>query len=180
MQFFGFGLATRKGRSRSVLYVALDKLMAVDVFTSPTFKAGAPQSLFTPTATFNAGRVHQWDLSRDAQRFLIEITGEDIVAAPVTVLVNWQSHLSVKRQEFQGHTRQFHTIGNPGCIPKRKPVQPRSHTALVLDIRCYPIILEKPSSPRSRNRRKQGTSHNRLPPGNGRKARRWRRGSQWR
>ena len=38
--------------------------------------------------------------------------------------------------------------------------------------------LEKPSSFRPRNRRKQGTSYNRQPPGKGWKTRRWRRGSQ--
>ena len=84
---------TRDGKQ--IIYASLDnKLMAVDVSTSPSFKKGAPQLLFAAPMNNVLGRFHHWDMTRDAQRFLIETTGDDNAAAPVTVVLNWQARLN--------------------------------------------------------------------------------------
>jgi hypothetical protein len=71
------------------------KLMAVDVTTTPTFKAGIPHLLFQ-APIFGAGissEILRWDVTPDGQRFLINTVPEENVSAPITIVLNWQAGL---------------------------------------------------------------------------------------
>jgi serine/threonine protein kinase/Tol biopolymer transport system component len=71
------------------------KLMAVDVTTGATFKAGVPHLLFQ-APIFGSGissEILRWDVTSDGQSFLINTVPEENVSAPITIVLNWQSAL---------------------------------------------------------------------------------------
>jgi Tol biopolymer transport system component/predicted Ser/Thr protein kinase len=76
---------------KELFYVGRDsKVMAVNVSTSPQFKAGLPQSLFPARIGFGlANSTFQWDVSADGKRFLIDTVGTD-QSDPITIVTNWQ------------------------------------------------------------------------------------------
>ena len=57
-----------------------------------TFETGAPGALFNTgiTASF-IDRRNQYVVTRDGQRFLVNISAEDENSAPITVVVNWDA-----------------------------------------------------------------------------------------
>ena len=68
--------------------------MAVEVKTKPRFEHGTPKALFdsripNPTSILN----NTWSPSPDGARFLFITRDEEEVAAPITVIVNWQAGL---------------------------------------------------------------------------------------
>jgi serine/threonine protein kinase/Tol biopolymer transport system component len=63
-------------------------ILAVDVQTTPTFKAGTPRVLFTPR-----GDLMGLAPSADLQRFLAAVPVEGASPASVTVILNWQAAL---------------------------------------------------------------------------------------
>jgi hypothetical protein len=75
-------------------YLAPDgKLMAVEIATTPVFRAGAPKALFQMPR--NAGRSiyrRSWNVTPDGKRFLPVVPTEQ-GAAPFTVALNWQAGL---------------------------------------------------------------------------------------
>jgi eukaryotic-like serine/threonine-protein kinase len=73
-----------------------ETLMAVDVNTSSgTVQLGIPKALFHASVLGGTGGAPtvawRWAISNDGQRFLINSALEEAGAAPVTVLLNWQS-----------------------------------------------------------------------------------------
>jgi len=71
-------------------------LMSMSVSTKGgTFQPGIPKSLFRAPVLGGTGGgtgiAWRWDISPDGQRFLINTALEDAAAAPITVLLNWQS-----------------------------------------------------------------------------------------
>jgi hypothetical protein len=81
--------------AKQILYLTVDgKLMAANVSTNPAFKSSPPHLLFAPPMNSQGalGRFHNWDMTHDGQRFLVETRGE-ASAAPVTVMVNWAARL---------------------------------------------------------------------------------------
>jgi Tol biopolymer transport system component len=82
---------------KELFYVAADsKLMAVPVNVSTdgkSFESGKPQTLFT-TRMFSGGVRnafrHQYDVSKDGQRFLINAVSDEAGATPITVILNWR------------------------------------------------------------------------------------------
>jgi len=73
-----------------------ETLMAVDVNTSGgTVQLGIPKALFRASILGGTGGAPtvawRWDISKDGQKFLINGALEEAGAAPVTVLLNWQS-----------------------------------------------------------------------------------------
>ena len=81
---------------KELFYVSLDgKLMAVDVTEGPTFRAGAPKSLFQ--ALVVRGRrqsllgVLRWDVAPDGKHFLINTVKTS--SEPLTVVLNWTTEL---------------------------------------------------------------------------------------
>ena len=78
---------------RELFYLTADsKLMSVEVKPGPSF--GVPKELF-PVPIFGGGATTnqtRWDVSPDGQRFLFNTVSGD-AAAPLTVVLNWQSGL---------------------------------------------------------------------------------------
>ena len=74
---------------RELFYVAGNKLMAVDVKTDgQSFEAGIPKRLFDvrmPSRVRN-----RYVVSKDGQRFLVNLPLEEASKAPIEVLVNWR------------------------------------------------------------------------------------------
>src|SRR5262249_50698512 len=77
-----------------ILYVSADKLVSVEVSTSPTFRALAPRELFS-TPTLVANRGIPYDVSPAGERYLLVIAGT-ANAQPQSELrwvVNWVDEL---------------------------------------------------------------------------------------
>jgi eukaryotic-like serine/threonine-protein kinase len=79
---------------KELFYLAPDgRLMAADVkATNTRFETGTPRVLFNTgiTASF-VDRRNQYVVTRDGQRFLVNISAEDENSAPITVVLNWQA-----------------------------------------------------------------------------------------
>jgi len=80
---------------KELLYFSPDsKLMSVDVSTSSSFKTANPKLLFAASlAGLATSNTYYWGISPDGQRFLLNVTAENTVSAPMTVVVNWQAGL---------------------------------------------------------------------------------------
>lgn len=70
-------------------------IVAVETWTSPVFRAGTPKSLFVSTfaGAGSHARNPRWVPSPDGQRFLGMMAPADNLAAPFTVILNWQAGL---------------------------------------------------------------------------------------
>jgi Tol biopolymer transport system component len=95
----GSGFQARWRRDgKELLYLSsAGGMMSVDVNTSGgTFQASVPKPLFDvpiyggAAATTVTGR---WDMTADAQKFLVTTIAPQAVSAPITVLLNWQGGL---------------------------------------------------------------------------------------
>ena len=69
------------------------KLMASSVKTGRlTFETGTPVALFnTGITTSFVDRRNQYVVTRDGQRFLVNVSAEDENSAPITVVLNWNA-----------------------------------------------------------------------------------------
>jgi Tol biopolymer transport system component len=96
----GGGIAPRwRHDGRELFYVvpSTNSIMAVEVATQPSFKAGAPVLLFStpgPPTSRRQSREVPYDVLPDGQRFLINTPSENPPASGITVVVNWTSSLS--------------------------------------------------------------------------------------
>ena len=79
---------------KELFYLAPDgKLMAVLVRAGATFEAGTPAPLFqaqTFSLAISTLYSHQYDITADGQRFLLNVDLSEVTAAPITVVLNWQ------------------------------------------------------------------------------------------
>jgi serine/threonine-protein kinase len=72
-------------------------MMRVGVQTTPTFNPGTPAKLFDGSSWYSAFAVRQYDVSRDAQRFIMiknAAINQTSVSPNITVLLNWQGELA--------------------------------------------------------------------------------------
>jgi eukaryotic-like serine/threonine-protein kinase len=77
---------------KELFYLAPDnKLMAVEIRTSPSFEAGTPKALFETRIRSATGR--QYDVSADGKRFLINTLPGATKAVPITLVQNWATEL---------------------------------------------------------------------------------------
>ena len=75
---------------KELFYLAPDgSVMSVSITSSPVLEAGPERRLF---AVANRAANDVYDVSPDGQRFLIN-TSPVTDAAPITVILNWQSAL---------------------------------------------------------------------------------------
>jgi eukaryotic-like serine/threonine-protein kinase len=78
---------------KELFYIAPDgKLMSVTVKAGTTFEAGTPEPLFQTRIYGLAPSVYysqQYDVTPDAQRFLLNVDAADVIAAPLTVVLDW-------------------------------------------------------------------------------------------
>ena len=78
-----------------LFYLALDgTLMAAAIKRDDPFGTGPPHALFdTGIRASFVNRRNQYVVTRDGQRFLVNVSAEDENSAPITVVLNWQSRL---------------------------------------------------------------------------------------
>ena len=84
----GGGYDPRWNRNgREMFYQSGDKMMAVDIITSPSFSASAPKMLFE-------GQDLGWDVSPDGQRFLmVKAVEQQQAATQINIVLNWFEEL---------------------------------------------------------------------------------------
>ena len=81
---------------KELFYLAPDgRLMAADIATgAATFAAGEPHALFTTGITTSiVDRTNNYVVTKDGQRFLVNLGAEDENSAPITVVIDWQAKL---------------------------------------------------------------------------------------
>jgi hypothetical protein len=92
----GFQPLWRRG-GKEILYLTQDdKVMSVDVSTTPVFKASIPKLLFAVPIRSGASVTtisHRWDVTADGQRFLVNAITEETGSSPITVVMNWTAGL---------------------------------------------------------------------------------------
>ena len=81
---------------RELFYRKGDRMMAVDVRTSPTFKAGAPRVLFQGQYARLVWGEADYDVSADGQRFLM-VKGE-AQSSPTELQVVMNSFAELKKK----------------------------------------------------------------------------------
>jgi hypothetical protein len=78
---------------RELFYRSGDRMMAVDIVTRPTLKAGKPRLLFAG-AFAKGGPWRDYDVSPDGRRFLmLKPTKEDVPLTQLNVVLNWFEEL---------------------------------------------------------------------------------------
>ena len=85
-----------RGDGKELFYLALDgNLMAEDVKVSSGFEVGSPNLLFQthPRQPISAMDFFTYDVTNDGQRFLVNAKVESTNAAPLSVILNWQSEM---------------------------------------------------------------------------------------
>ena len=72
---------------KEIFYRVDDKMMAVDVTTSPALKLSAPKTLFDARYAYGGITIPNFDVSRDGQRFIM--VKPESVAGRLNVVLNW-------------------------------------------------------------------------------------------
>jgi hypothetical protein len=70
------------------------KLMAAAIDTTGPFQADAATALFTINTTGNAAIGHQYAVSKDGRRFLVNVLQQQSTIIPLTVVVNWPATIA--------------------------------------------------------------------------------------
>ncbi|HEY5609785.1 MAG TPA: hypothetical protein VIL97_01150, partial [Thermoanaerobaculia bacterium] len=84
----GGSFCTWSRAGNEIFYLGYDnKMMSAPVKIGETLEVGDPQVLFQARPAPVQGRVY--DVSRDAQRFAMNITTEDSASLPLTLVMNW-------------------------------------------------------------------------------------------
>jgi len=81
---------------KELFYLSADaKLMAVPVKAGATFESGPPEALFQTHARLHIGVMDafSYDVTRDGQRFLINVKIDDPSPAPLAIVLNWASEM---------------------------------------------------------------------------------------
>ena len=80
---------------RELFYFNGNKMMAVDITTQPTFRAGTPQMLFEELNYVGGGTRADYDVSPNGQRFLMLKRSEqqEVALTQIHVVLNWFEEL---------------------------------------------------------------------------------------
>ena len=81
---------------RELFYLGADrKLMAVPIKAGATIEAGTPSALFETTlfGGLAVGSSHQYDVTADGQRFLLNVPAEEAASPAITLVLNWTAGL---------------------------------------------------------------------------------------
>jgi eukaryotic-like serine/threonine-protein kinase len=79
---------------KELFYLAPDnKLMAIDVTTSPNFNPSPPHALFDTHVVRSPVDQFIWDATADGKKFLMVTAAGEDAPVPVTVILNWQAAL---------------------------------------------------------------------------------------
>jgi len=83
-----------RGDGKELFYLSGQRIMSVDVSTSPAFHAGVPKMLFdAAVGQATTMSPHEWDAAADGKRFLINTTSTGNEASPINVVLNWEAGL---------------------------------------------------------------------------------------
>jgi serine/threonine protein kinase len=83
-----------RGDGRELYFLSRGRIMAVDISTTPTFHAGVPTLLFeVPVSRGTTSSAHDWDVTKDGKRFLINAASSGSTSSPINVVVNWTAAL---------------------------------------------------------------------------------------
>ena len=102
----GGGSAPRwRADGKELFYISADgKMMAVEVSTTPVFKAGIPKALFQTTVLATTGlarNVTRYDVTADGKKFLVNsmlpAAAAALAPSPITVVLNWTALLKNSR-----------------------------------------------------------------------------------
>ena len=89
----GGAMAAWRRDGKELFFLSSDsKMMAATVDTTGQFQHGVPTPLFTVAAAENnaAGIIgKQYAVTKDGQRFLVNVNQQQSKALPLTVVVNW-------------------------------------------------------------------------------------------
>jgi Tol biopolymer transport system component len=86
---------------KELLYLAPDRsIMSVNVrVAGPTFEVSSASVLFVaPVDAVSIAATNRYDVTADAQRFLINAPADTIGDAAITVVVNWQAALAARER----------------------------------------------------------------------------------
>ena len=79
-----------RGDGRELFFIALDgTMMAAAIKSGPGIEPGIPQALF-PSGIALTGNRRQYAVTKDGQRFLLNVPLGRSTPTPLTVVVNWQ------------------------------------------------------------------------------------------
>jgi serine/threonine-protein kinase len=82
------------GDGRELFYLDGDRMMAVEITTAPTFKAGAPRRLFEGRYAFSLTTSAAYDVTSDGQRFLrVQPLYPDPPVNQIHIVLNWFEEL---------------------------------------------------------------------------------------
>jgi Tol biopolymer transport system component/predicted Ser/Thr protein kinase len=85
-----------RGDGKELFYLSGSRVMAVDISTTPNFKASVPKVLFEVPIYVSTGptaSLHTWVVSADGKRFLINVDMSANRAQPISVVLNWAAAL---------------------------------------------------------------------------------------
>jgi Tol biopolymer transport system component len=77
---------------RELFYRSGDRMMAVDVRTSPTFQAGPPRELFR--GSFASTDLANYDVTRDGQRFVMIQPSDEAEQRTIQIVDHWLEELT--------------------------------------------------------------------------------------
>jgi Tol biopolymer transport system component len=90
----GGGQARWRGDGKELFFVSLEnRMMAVDVESTPRFHAGVPKALFQISGY--PGANARYSVTRDGKRFLLSIN-TNLTDSPITVVLNWTTAFNKK------------------------------------------------------------------------------------
>ena len=79
---------------RELFFLSGDKMMAVEITTTPIFTAGTPRALFEGRYLFGPNGVAAYDVAADGQRFLrVQPMHPDPPVDQIQVVLNWTEEL---------------------------------------------------------------------------------------
>jgi serine/threonine-protein kinase len=81
---------------QELFYMSEQRLMAVDVVTTPTFAPGQEKVLFSVAGYFNSGTRSGYDMTADDQRFLMIQDEEALVEGDLVIVQNFFEELKAK------------------------------------------------------------------------------------
>lgn len=85
-----------RGDGKELFYLSGSGVMAVDISTTPNFKASVPKVLFDVPIYVSTGptaSLHTWAVAADGKRFLINVDMSANRAQPISVVLNWTAAL---------------------------------------------------------------------------------------
>jgi hypothetical protein len=78
---------------RELFYLNGDKMMALEIATAPTFKAGAPRLLFEGRFVFSPNGVAAYDVAADGRFLMVQPLHPDPPTNQIQVVLNWFEEL---------------------------------------------------------------------------------------